>query len=193
MSKTLVDVIREEAPEWDILAVDVTDRADDGTLFLIVIRRRVSENGDLILSERYFRFNPEAPEESTFLKNGIERRVTGALGPALRVLYAATGNGDTDPENPMLIDSRGDGLNYEPETLVDPLEPEEETPEFVDRRGVEEESVEEEPVERKGWVRCKRCGEALPKDDGILFSEGPPLGEMWIHDGGCPEEEEVDS
>lgn len=192
VDETLLDVIREESPEWDILGVDVVDETDDGTLFLLVIRRRVAESGNLILSERYFRYDPSDPDGATYLSNGIERRITGSLGPALRVLYAATTNGDLDPQSPMLMDSRGDGIDYSPEELTEPLgdllDDEPEIP--VDSRPVEEPPEE---VERKGWVRCKRCGETLPKKDALAFSSGPPLGDIWVHPDGCPETEEVDS
>ena len=188
---TLLDTIRAESPEWDVLAVDIADETD-GVLYLLVIRRRVGESGNLVLSERYFRFDTESGE-GTYLSNGIERRVTGSLGAALRVLYAATTNGDTDPDDPMLMDSREDGLSYNPEELVsEPIGTEvEETP--VDARSVEEDDpVAQSEPDRSGWVRCKRCGETLPEEDAVLFSEGPPLGDIWIHGDGCPEEDKDD-
>lgn len=190
--ETLLDVIREESPEWDVLGVDVVDETDDGTLFVLVIRRRVGESGNMILSERYFRFNPEE-RSGTYLSNGIERRVTGSLGAALRVLYAATTNGDVDPESPMLMDSRGDGLDYNPEELVDAISELGSEPEIpVDRRHVDEDDpVSQDEPERKGWVRCKRCGETLPEEDATQFSSGPPLGDVYVHpDRSCVEEEE---
>ena len=187
--ETVLDVIRSDSPEWDVLAVDIADESDDGTLFLLVIRRRIGDGGHMILSERYYRYNPE-DRSGTYLSNGIERRVSGALGAALRVLYSATTNGDTDPDDPMLMDSRGDGLSYQPGELVDPIEDEsEEVP--VDARSVEEDDPVSLPEpERESWVRCKRCGGTLPEEDATLFSDGPPLGEIWIHSDGCPEEEE---
>ena len=194
VDETLLDVIRSEGPEWDILGVDVVDETDDGTLFLLVIRRRVGESGNLILSERYFRYDPSEPDGATYLSNGIERRITGSLGAALRVLYAATTNGDVDPDSPMLMDSRGDGLDYSPEELVEPLgdllDDESDEVDFVDERPVDDEPEE---VDRDGWVRCKRCDDVIPEEEALLFSSGPPLGEVWVHEGGCPEEEEVDS
>ena len=195
---SILDTIRAESPEWDVLAVDIADETD-GVLYLLVIRRRVGESGNLVLSERYFRYDVEE-DSGTYLSNGIERRVTGSLGAALRVLYAATTNGDTDPESPMLMDSREDGLDYNPEELTEPVETltgsvEESEPDVpVDARSVD---VEDAPVskpdpDRSGWVRCKKCGGTLPEEDAVLFSDGPPLGEMWVHSDGCPEEDDDD-
>ena len=190
---SILDTIRAESPEWDVLAVDIADK-NDGVLYLIVIRRRVGESGNMILSERYFRYDVEE-DSGTYLSNGIERRVTGALGAALRVLYSATTNGDTDPDDPMLMDSRGDGLSYNPEELTEPVETltdssiDPDVP--VDARSVEEDDpVSLSEPERESWVRCKRCGGTLPEEDAVLFSEGPPLGDIWIHSDGCPEEED---
>ena len=194
VDRSLLEVIRDESPEWDVLAVDIADESDDGVLYLLVIRRRVGESGNLVLSERYFRFDTESGE-GTYLSNGIERRVTGALGAALRVLYAATTNGDTNPESPMLMDSRDDGLDYNPEELTESLtDLSETTPETpVDARAVDEtDPVAQSEPDRSGWVRCKRCGETLPETDAVLFSDGPPLGEIWVHSDGCPETEETE-
>ena len=182
ISETVLNAIRESGPEWDVLGVDIADETDEGVLFLLVMRRRVSDEGNLILSERYYRYDLEE-REGSYLSNGIERRMTGAMSAALRVLYAATTNGDVDPDDPMLIDSRGDGLSYNPSELVEPLEDED-----------EDELAEDDPValdepERESWVRCKRCGETLRKDDATQFSSGPPLGDIWIHSDGCPDTE----
>jgi formylmethanofuran dehydrogenase subunit E len=93
----------------------------------------------------------------------------------------------------MLMDSREDGLSYNPEELVsEPIGTEvEETP--VDARSVEEDDPVSLPEpDRESWVRCKRCGETLHEEDAVLFSEGPPLGDIWIHGDGCPETEETE-
>lgn len=183
--QTIVDQIRESGPEWDVLAVDLADQSDE-VLFLLVIRRRVSDEGNMILSERYYRYDLDA-REGSYLSNGIERRLTGSMAAALRVLYAATTNGDVDPDDPMLMDSRGDGLNYHPEELTDPLG------ELLDddlNGDAETLSTSDEP-DREGWVRCRRCDEAIHKDEAIQFGKGD-LGEFWIHEGACPDPDNDD-
>ena len=96
LPETILDAIRQSGPEWDVLAVDIADETDEGVLFLLVIRRRVSDEGNLILSERYYRYDLEE-REGSYLSNGIERRMTGAMSAALRVLYAATPLASSSP------------------------------------------------------------------------------------------------
>jgi hypothetical protein len=204
--RTLLDVIEAESPEWDILAVDIADR-NGSTVWCLVIRRRVSDEGNMILSERYFQADL-GDLTGGYIDNGIERRITGSLGAALRVLYAATTDGTLDPDSPMLIDSTHEdreGLTYQPEELTEPItpaseveeesetsdvieqEPETREIEMVDRKG----STSEEPDLSEGEVECKRCGETVDKSEAVQFGRGD-LGEFWIHDGDCPEGGEAD-
>ena len=123
-AETILDEISASSPEWDVLSGTISGDAEDGrVLFVLVIRRRVNDDGHLILSERYVKIDLDADEDDrvTWLSNGIERRMQGSLGAGLRVLYAATTNGATDPSDPMQIDSREDGLSYQPEELTDPI------------------------------------------------------------------------
>lgn len=188
--RTLLDIIQSESSEWDILAVDIADR-DGDSVFCLVVRRRVSEQGNMILSERYFLADLE-DLSGGYLKNGIERRVTGSLGVALRVLYAAATDGNLDPEEPMLLDSTGDGLSYHPDELTEPIgligDVETETSEeFIDARPAEETEASEEELAKRGLVRCERCGETVDKEEAVQFGKGD-LGDFWIHQNGCPEE-----
>lgn len=182
--ETILDAIRESGPEWDVIGVDIADQSDS-SLFLLVIRRRVSDEGNLILSERYYRYDLD-DREGNYLGNGIERRITGSMGAALRVLYSAAANGDLDPDDPMLMDSRGsEGIDYTTDELTTPL---------ADRSDDEEieetevsSAVADEEIDKAGWVRCRRCGDAVHRDDATQYGKGD-LGDFWIHDGGCPEE-----
>lgn len=207
--RTLLDVIKAESPEWDILAVDIADR-DGSTVWCLVIRRRVSEEGNMILSERYFKADL-SDLTGGYIDNGIERRITGSLGAALRVLYAATTDGSLDPDSPMLIDSTdkvAEGLTYQPEELTEPITPSSEVEE-IEEASEEETSdvIEQEPDTREiemvdpkgaaseeevdlpeGKVECQRCGSVLDRSEAVQFGRGD-LGEFWIHQGGCPEEE----
>ena len=213
--RTLLDVIQQESPEWDILAVDIADRSGE-EVYCLVIRRRVSEEGNMILSERYFKADL-SDLSGGYLGNGIERRITGNLASALRVLYAATTDGSLDPDSPMLMDSTGEGITYHPEDLTEPIgsitEVEEEiteetdtseqpetkeidTEQFVDDRPAEATETEasettEEELAKRGLVRCEKCGETVDKEEAVQFGKGD-LGDFWIHDGGCPEEGEAD-
>lgn len=182
LDETVVDVVREAAPEWDILAVDVADDLGDA-LLLLVYRRKVSDEGNLILSERYFRFDETVPAESEFTKNGIERRVVGGLGTFLKVAYAALANGDLSPDDPMLVDSREGTLDYNPEVLVDALgdalsEDEEDTDEVVDHS--------REVVEGDGReAECEKCGKTgIVGEDLVNFGGG--IVDAFVHDGPCP-------
>lgn len=183
--ETILDAIQESGPEWDVIAVDIADQSDS-SLFLLVIRRRVSDAGNLILSERYYRYDLD-DREGSYLGNGIERRVTGTMGAALRVLYSAAANGDLGPDDPMLMDSRSsDGIDYTTDELTTPLDDgSDETDEEIEEVEVSS-AVADEEIDKAGWVRCRRCGEAVHEDDAVKYGKGD-LGEFWIHDGGCPE------
>lgn len=192
---TILSDITADASEYgfDVLAVDVADRTDS-ELYCLVIRRKVSDSGDLIMSERYYRYDLDE-REGSFTGNGIERRVGGSMIAALRVLYASLGNGDAVPESPMLLDSTGDGLQHEAPELTDPeLLIEDDSDEEDDLDAEEETPVDpavaaDEP-DRKSWVRCRRCGEELPEEDAVHYGQGD-LGDFWIHDSAadCEDQE----
>lgn len=179
---TVVDHIRDDADEWDILAVDLASDAEDGrVLFLLVIRRKLSDDGNLLISERYYRYDV-VDREGGWLSNGIERRVTGSLATALKVLYSALENGDLDGENPMLMDSRGDGLDYQAADLTTPVrdlrdDGDGDTPEGRDPRLKESASGRTTPT-----VTCEECGGEVPREDAINL--GGALGsDLWVCDG----------
>lgn len=202
--ETILDEIRASAPDWDILSATISGDAESGrVLFVLVVRRRVNEDGNLILSERYVRVDLDAddPDERvSWIDNGIERRMQGSLAAALRVLYAATTNGDTDPEDPMLIDSREDGLHYSPDELtesVSELLPDEDDPEIERtdsgaKRVSARESVSEQANEMqqaRSDPKCQSCGRAI-EDRDQATNLGSALGkDTWVHHR-CPDEDD---
>lgn len=202
--ETILDDIRASAPDWDILSATISGEAEDGrVLFVLVVRRRANEDGHLILSERYVRVDLDADDRDdrvSWLSNGIERRMQGSLAAALRVLYAATTNGDTDPEDPMLIDSREDGLHYSPDELtqsVSELLPEEDEPEIERtdsgaKRVSARESVSEQANEMqqaRSAPKCQSCGRAI-EDRDAATNLGSALGkDTWVHHR-CPDEDD---
>jgi len=185
---TVVDHLHDDADDWDVLAVDVAGDDDDGeTLFLLVVRRKVSENGDLILSERYYRYDV-LDREGGWLSNGIERRVNGSLATALKVLYSALVNGDLDAEDPMLMDSRGDGLDYDCDALTESVrdlrrdDDSDDEPEGRDPRLKESASGRTTQT-----VTCEECGGEVPREDAINL--GGALGvDVWTCEGTHVEE-----
>lgn len=189
---TVVDHLRDDADDWDILAVDLASDADDGrVLFTLVIRRKVSGDGNLLISERYYRYDT-VDREGGWLSNGIERRVNGSLATALKVLYSALEQGDLDPDDPMLMDSRGEGLDYEAEDLTQPVrdlrrdDKDDDTPEGRDPRL--KESVDGRTTDT---VTCEECGGEVARDDAINL--GGALGvDMWVCDGTHITEDKTD-
>jgi hypothetical protein len=187
---TVVDHLHDDADDWDILAVDVAGEAEDGrVLFLLVIRRKVSDDGNLIVSERYYRFDV-TDREGSWLSNGIERRVNGSLATALKVLYSALVNGDLSDDDPMLMDSRGDGLEYDCDALREPVrdlrrdDDSDGEPEGRDPRLKESASGRTTQT-----VTCEECGGEVPREDAINL--GGALGvDMWVCDGTHIEEGE---
>ena len=179
--RSVVEELQDDADEWDVLAVDLASEAEDGrVLFLLVIRRKVSDDGHLLLSERYYRYDL-VDREGTWLSNGIERRVSGALSTALKVLYSALDDGALDPDDPMLIDSRDhDGLSYDPADLsaaVDALRGDRETGgEAVDRDPRLRESGEGRTTET---VTCDECGGEVARRNALNM--GGALGiDLWV-------------
>ena len=179
---TVVDHLEDDADDWDIIAVDVAGDADDGnTLFLLVIRRKVSEGGHLLISERYYKFDV-LNREGKWVSNGIERRVSGSLPAALKVLYTALDNGDLQADDPMLMDSREDGLNHTPESLNTPvshLRGDDTAESDLDRDPRLKESSE---GDTSNTVVCNQCDAEVPRDDAINLGGGMGL-DIWTCEG----------
>jgi hypothetical protein len=184
-SATVVDHLQDDAGGWDILSVDLAGDDDDGeVLFLLVIRRRVSNGGNLILSERYYRYDTNE-REGTWLQNGIERRVNGSLVTALKVLYSALDNGDLEADDPMLMDSRGDGLQYNADDLVEPVREVRE----ADRRESDDQDQGRDPRLKESTsgshvttVTCEECGGEVAKEDAINLGGGVGV-DLWTCEG----------
>jgi hypothetical protein len=203
--ETILDEIRASSPEWDLLSATIAGEAEDGrVLFCLVIRRRVNDDGNLILSERYVRVDldqDDLDERITWLSNGIERRMQGSLPAALRVLYAALPNGDAAPDDPMLLDSRSDGLQHTAEELSTPLdellddeddEPESERTESGGKRVSAHESVSEQDndlQQARSAPKCSNCGREI-EDRERATNLGSALGkDTWVHHK-CPQDDE---
>lgn len=187
----LLEAVRDDADDWDVLAVDVAGE-DGDTLFALVIRRKV--RGDhLLLSERYYRFDVESGD-GTWLSNGIERRVNGSLASALKVLYSAVANGDLDADDPMTVDSRdADGLDWQSDVFDgegDDVEDVETVEATADARPGSESYWEDvEDDEREGdvdhdasgeTVVCEECGGDVDKAHATRV-ETPFGDDMWYH------------
>lgn len=185
---TVVDHLRADADDWDVIGVDVAGEADDGdTLFLLVIRRKVSNDGNLILSERYYKYDV-LDRSGTWLSNGIERRVSGSLATALKVLYVALDNGDLSPDSPLLMDSRGDGLEHNADTLTKPAtrlrgDDDEGDDEGDDKPQQRDPRLKESSEGRTTrTVTCEQCGAEIPRKDAINL--GGALGvDLWTCEG----------
>ena len=181
-ASTVLDQLREDADKWDILAVDLASDAEDGrVLFLLVIRRKVSEDGNLLISERYYRYDV-MDREGTWVSNGIERRVTGSLSTALKVLYAALENGDLDADDPMVMDSRGDGLDYAAEgvtALVRDLRDDGDDDGDMERDPRLKESVEGRTT---NTVTCTECGGEVPREEAVNLGGGIGV-DVWTCEG----------
>jgi hypothetical protein len=175
--ETVAEHIQEHSGDWDILAI-IAAGTDENTLFCTVIRRKVSDDGSLILSERYYRYDREQ-QDGGWLQNGIERRVSGRLATALKVVYSAVG--DLNPDNPMLVDSQGDGLDYNPDSLTEQVE--------HDRDDRDEDAPEKSVTDQQV---CMKCEQPASREDMVCMSGD--LGDIWVHQDGCPEpEQEADA
>jgi hypothetical protein len=178
---TVLDQLREDADDWDILAVDLASDAEDGrVLFLLVIRRKMSEDGNLLISERYYRYDV-MDREGSWLSNGIERRVTGSLATALKVLYAALENGDLDADDPMVMDSRGDGLDYDAEGLTAPVR---DLRDHGDDGDLERDPRLKESGSGRttATVTCEECGGEVAREEAINLGGAMGL-DMWACEG----------
>jgi hypothetical protein len=178
-AQTVLDQLRDDADEYDVLAVDVAG-SDESVLFLLVLRRKVNEGGNLILSERYYRYDTDE-RQGTWLSNGIERRINGSLATVLKVVYSALSNGDLDADSPMLVDSRGDGLDYQPDELTTPVGTLEadDVENDRDRDPRLKQSASGEAVET---VECEECGGNVERADAINL--GGALGsDVWVCEG----------
>ena len=181
-ASTVLDQLRDDADDWDILAVDLASDAEDGrVLFLLAIRRKVSEDGNLLVSERYYRYDV-MDREGSWLSNGIERRVTGSLATALKVLYSALQQGDLDADDPMLMDSRGDGLDYDAEGLTTPIRDLRDDGDDGDDLDRDPRLKESASGRTTDTVTCDQCGGDVPREDAINMGGG--LGvDMWVCEG----------
>jgi len=181
-ASTVLDQLRDDADEWDVLAVDLASDAEDGrVLFLLVIRRKVSEDGNLLVSERYYRYDV-MDREGSWVSNGIERRVTGSLATALKILYTALENGDLDAEDPMVMDSRGDGLDYEAEDLTAPVRDLRDDGEEGDDLDRDPRLKESGSGRTTDTVTCEECDAQVPREDAINLGGAMGL-DMWTCEG----------
>ena len=185
---SVLDHLRTDADDWDILGVDLASEADDGrVLFLLVIRRKVTDDGNLLLSERYYKYDT-VDREGTWLSNGIERRVSGSLSSALKVLYAALDNGDLDADDPMVLDSRADdGLDLDADDLTTPVrdlrdDGDDEGDDDLDRDPSMKESREQSRT--PDTVICDNCGGEVPREDALNIGGGIGV-DVWVHEGAC--------
>lgn len=199
-----VEELIEERTEdrWDIRSIMLADR-DGATLFCIVIRSGAGDSGQLLLDERYFRVDLSDPwsDSSGYSSNGICRRINGQgamLG--LKVAYTALADSGLDIKRQITKAANGE-LVYNAEELTEPIDellgidgPESDSESDSEGSGSGARSSEAvEQPDRKGWVRCQKCGETLPEQDATQFSSGPPLGDVWVHPkGDCPDSEEGD-
>jgi len=161
-----------------------------------VIRHGVGEEGQLLLDERYFTFDPSDPwgEHTGYTSNGITRRVNGE-GTLLGLKIAYTSLSDTELGGKrQLLEASNGQLLHNTERLSTPLgellgiEAEADTSEGSESGSGEISSESVEQPDRKGWVRCTKCGETLPEDQATQLSSGPPLGDVYAHPkGDCPD------
>jgi hypothetical protein len=184
--KALLDHLRDDADEWDVRGAVVTGEDDDGTLYLLALRTRVGDAG-LLLSERFYRFDP-ATCEGSWTGNGVTRRVQGSLIPALKVLYAAMADGEAATDDPMLLDSREEGLDHGPELLTAPagdLASDEDDGDGFDQLREDADtrrSVEGDPNDQPATVTCEKCDAELSRSEAVNMGSG--LGvDLWICDG----------
>jgi len=120
----------------------------------------------------------------TLTANRLRIRMQGSVPESLKVLGAMLANGHLDPTDPTLLDARGDGLEYDPEELDRTLG--EMPSNTVDRESDDEpEQGDDEDDLPDGVVRCVRCEEEIDAEEAVNFGGGA-LGDMWVHDGGCP-------
>lgn len=192
-----VEQIIEERTEdkWEIKSIIVSDRGDE-TLYCIVIRKGVGSDGQLLLDERYFTVDLTDPwsDSSGYSSNGISRRIKGEGSLlALKISYASLADTSLGGKR-QIMEALNGQLMHNPDSLQKPvgelldLDIQEETASPSESTGEALGPVDQ--PDRKGWVRCSKCGETLPEQDATRFSSGPPLGDVWVHPSGdCPEEE----
>lgn len=165
---------------WRIHAVMLTDTDDEGNLYLLVIRSRVGDNGNLILSERYFVADPIDPwrDGTGYTSNGIERRVSGGgMMNALKVAYAAVSDGVGDDKT-LVMEADDENIQYDTDLLTEPLR------DLRAERKDPHQSVENE--EQPETVECDDCGQEVPREGAVNI--GMDLGiDAWVHEGACPE------
>lgn len=186
---SVLDHLRADADEWDILGVDLASQDDEArVLFLLVIRRKVTDEGNLLLSERYYKYDT-VDREGTWLSNGIERRVNGSLTAALKVLYVALSNGDLDPDDPMLLDSRSnEGLDHDADDLTVSVRDlrddgdDDDRADDLERQPEMKESREQSRT--PDTVTCDNCGGEVAREDALNIGGGIGV-DVWVHEGAC--------
>jgi hypothetical protein len=198
LDRSVEDHVEERTEDrWKVSAITIADRGDDGKLYLLVVRHGVGGEGQLLLDERYFTFDPSDPwgEHTGYTSNGITRRVNGeGLLLGLKIAYASLADTGLGGKRQLLEASNGQ-LLHNTEKLTEKLgeilgiEPE---PEVEEETDSDSEEISSEPIEepdRKGWVRCTKCGESLREDQATQLSSGPPLGDVYAHPKGeCPDQ-----
>lgn len=197
-----VEQIIEERTEdkWEIKSIIISDRGEE-TLYCIVIRKGVGDSGQLLLDERYFTVDLTDPwsDSSGYSSNGISRRINGEGALlALKISYASLADMDLGGKR-QIMEALNGQLMHNPDALTEPvgglldLDIEEETASTSGSGSTGEALGPVDQPDRKGWVRCSKCGETLPEQDATQFSSGPPLGDVWVHPAGeCPDSEEGD-
>ena len=166
--------------DWRIHGVVLTDSDDEGNLYLLVVRSRVGDSGNLILSERYFLADPIDPwrEGTGYTSNGIERRVSGGgMMTALKVAYTAVSDGLAE-DTTLVMEADDEGIQYDTDLLTEPLR------DLRAERKDPHQSVEQD--DQPETVECDDCGQELPREEAVNI--GMDLGiDAWVHEEACPE------
>jgi hypothetical protein len=179
--------VQDAADEWDVRGITVTGVRDDGTLVLQVLRQRVGDVG-LLFRFGYAFADPDENEFVGWSENYVDMRANPGLTNGLLRLFAAVDQGGATPDDPLLLDARGDTAVDNPDELLDAPELDQDVEQDVeqdvdlDRDRDPKQSVEDKNPDT---VRCQKCGDEIPRSAAENFGSLGIGGDAWVHEGGC--------
>jgi hypothetical protein len=105
--RAVVDQLGDDETERDVFGVVPTGRDDDAPVWYYLVVRvspHPDDDGVTMLKETYFQYSRDDDRPTTFLGNGVTRRLSDGLAEDLRTVYGAVSNlsdaredADTDP------------------------------------------------------------------------------------------------
>ena len=169
--QALMELLSDACGEqWTLRGAAVTG-ASGSLLHVLVLRHRLGDSGPVLRLGYATADLDDHSDPVGWSDNYLDMRLQGSLPQALDALLAGGSLGDS--QDPPALDAREASLEADATVLTAPYGE-------IANRGQDGAETDE-----SGPVECQRCGERIPRQDATVLSGD--LGEIWVHDGGCPE------